>query len=323
MGKKNKENVGEKRRIQSSSRVNNLMMFLIFVAIAAVFWFIIALNDNVTETFNVRLNILNVPDSVTFINEPPKEIHLTVRDKGTNILRSGVVKNPTISLNFSDYASDGVFRVSQTELMAEIKSDLGGGAQISFSSVDSLRFHYAVGPGKRVPIVVHSNVTAANGYVIEGNPTPVQKSALIYSYRDEIDTIHVVYTKNLVKKDLSQSTRIKVKMVQIPGVRIIPSTVDVNIVVQPLVSKEVYVEVDPLNVPEGVNLILFPNRVPVSYFVPMSHFNDENINVHVVADYNDVAVTSSSMIPVRISSYSPYLINVRLMTDSVEYTLVK
>lgn len=298
-------------------------MFFIFVAIAAVFWFIIALNDNITETFNVRLNIVNVPDSVTFINEPPREIHLTVRDKGTNILRSGVVKNPAVNINFTEYASDGLFRVSTSELMAEIKSDLGGAAQITSCSIDSLRYHYAVGPGKRVPVVVHSNVTAANGYVIEGKPYAVQKTALVYSYRDEIDTIHLVYTKNLVKKELSQTTSFPVGIVQIPGVRIIPSKVDVNVVVQPLVNKEVYVEVDLLNVPEGVNMILFPNRVPVSYFVPMNQFGDENINVHVVADYNDIALSKSSMIPVRITSSDPNLVNVVLKADSVEYSLLK
>ena len=65
----------EWKRIRTSSRFHNFMMFLIFVAIAAVFWFILALNDSVTETFQVRLNIQNVPDSVTFITDPVGRRH--------------------------------------------------------------------------------------------------------------------------------------------------------------------------------------------------------------------------------------------------------
>lgn len=298
-------------------------MFLIFVAIATVFWIIIALNDNITETFNVRLNVLNVPDSVTFITDPPAEIHVTLRDKGTNILRSGVVKDPTVNIDFREYARDGIFRVSPSDLMAEIKRDLGGAAQITSSSLDSLRLYYATGPGKRVPIIVRSEITPASGYIIEGSPTPIRKSALIYSYHDEIDTINRVYTQKLVKKDLSQTSNFNVKLVRIPGVKIKPSSVEVNVVVEPLVNKEVYVEVDPLNVPEGENLILFPNRVPVSFFVPMSHFNDENPNVHVVVDYNDVTAGMSSKLPVRITASAPHLVNVVLKADSVEYSLVK
>lgn len=319
-----KKKIGKEwRRIRNSSQFHDVLLFLVFVVIAAIFWFIIALNDNIVETFNIKFNVQNVPDSVTFITEPPKEIHVTVRDKGTNILRSGVIKDPTINVDFREYARDGIFRLSASDLMAEMKADLGGAAQISSSSIDSVRCYYAVGPGKRVPIEVRANVSPASGYVIEGKPTSIQKSVLIYSYHDEIDTVHRVVTQNLIKKDLSQTSRFKVKLLQIPGVRIIPPAVDVEVKVQPLVNKEVYIEIDPLNVPERNKLILFPNRVPVSYFVPMSHFNDENPSIHVVVDYNDIKTAGGSKIPVRITSAALNLENVVLKADSVEYTVVK
>lgn len=299
------------------------MLFIIFVAIATLFWFILALNDNIVETFNVKLSVQNVPDSVTFITEPPGEVHITLRDKGTNILRSGVVKDPEVKIDFREYARDGIFRLSPSDLMSEIKSDLGGAAQITSSSVDSIRCYYAVGPGKRVPVVVRSEVTPASGYIIEGKPIPVQKSVLVYSYRDEKDTVSRVYTQKLVKKNLSQTSVFTVSLVDIPGIKIVPSSVDVNVIVQPLVSKEIYVEIDPLNVPEGESLILFPNRVPVSFFVPMSHFNDEEANIHVVVDYKDIPTTPGSKIPVRITASAANLENVVLKADSVEYTVVK
>lgn len=322
---KNKfKDIGTKwRRIRNSSRFHNVLMFIIFVAIAAVFWFIIALNDSVTETFNVKLVIRNVPDSVTFITEPPTEFHVTLRDKGSNILRSGVIKDPAVVIDFGEYARDGIFRLSSSDLMGEVKTNLGGVAQITSISLDSLRYYYTNSPGKRVPVVIRSDLTAASGYVIQGAPEPVQKSVLVYSYGDEADTVRNVYTNILSKKELSQSSVFKVKLKQIPGVRIIPDNVEVDVFVQPLVNKEAYVEVDALNVPPGESLILFPNRVPVSFFVPMDKFNDENPDIHVVVDYNDVNRSATPMIPVRISAASPSLVNVVLKADSVEYSIVK
>lgn len=322
---KNKfKDIGTKwRRIRNSSRFHNVLMFIIFVAIAAVFWFIIALNDSVTETFNVKLVIKNVPDSVTFITEPPIEFHVTLRDKGSNILRSGVIKDPAVIIDFGEYARDGIFRLSSSDLMGEVKTNLGGVAQITSISLDSLRYYYTNSPGKRVPVVIRSDLTAASGYVIQGAPEPVQKSVLVYSYGDEADTVRNVYTNILSKKELSQSSVFKVKLKQIPGVRIIPDNVEVDVFVQPLVNKEAYVEVDALNVPPGESLILFPNRVPVSFFVPMDKFNDENPDIHVVVDYNDVNRSATPMIPVRISAASPSLVNVVLKADSVEYSIVK
>ena len=296
----------EWKRIRTSSRFHNFMMFLIFVAIAAVFWFILALNDSVTETFQVRLNIQNVPDSVTFITDPPADLHVTLRDKGTNILRSGVVKHPTVNLNFRDYAHEGVFRLSDPA-----------------ASADSLRLYYTTQPGKRVPVMVQSDVSASSGNIISGAPVSLTRFVNVYSYRDEVDTVHSVLTQRLVKKDLSQTSEFDVKLKPIQGVKIVPSQVKVRVPVEPLVHKETYVEVDVENLPAGASLLLFPNRVPVSFYVPMSRFNNENVPMHVVVDYNDTHRTRGSRIPVRVRDHAPGLINVELKTDSVEYTLVR
>lgn len=323
MGKK-LENIGKDwRRFKASSQFHNVLMFLIFVAIATVFWFIIALNDNVTETFRVKLNIQNIPDSVTFITDPPGDIHVTVRDKGTNILRSGVVKNPEVSVNFRDYARDGIFRLSPSDFMAELKADLGGMATISSTSLDSLRLYYTTSPGKRVPVIVRAEVSAASGYIIRREPVSLTKFVRVYSYRDETDTVNKVVTKRLVKNDLSQTSVFSVKLERISGVKIVPSSVDVKVVVEPLVHKETYVNVDVLNLPADESLLLFPNKVPVSFYVPMSNFNDESFPMRVTVDYNDIKNTNSSRIPVRISSHDDRLVNVEIKTDSVEYTLVK
>ena len=312
----------EWKRIRTSSRFHNFMMFLIFVAIAAVFWFILALNDSVTETFQVRLNIQNVPDSVTFITDPPADLHVTLRDKGTNILRSGVVKHPTVNLNFRDYAHEGVFRLSAADMTAELKADLRV-SQITAASIDSLRLYYTTQPGKRVPVMVQSDVSASSGNIISGAPVSLTRFVNVYSYRDEVDTVHSVLTQRLVKKDLSQTSEFDVKLKPIQGVKIVPSQVKVRVPVEPLVHKETYVEVDVENLPAGASLLLFPNRVPVSFYVPMSRFNNENVPMHVVVDYNDTHRTRGSRIPVRVRDHAPGLINVELKTDSVEYTLVR
>lgn len=309
--------------LKTSSQFHNALMFLIFVAIATIFWFIIALNDNITETFRVQLSIDNVPDSVTFINDPPAEIHVTIRDKGTNILRSGVVKQPKVSVNFRDFARDGIFRMTHSDLNAEIKADLGGAAQITAISIDSVRLYYTESPGKRVPVIVQSDVSAASGYIIPGQPVSLSRTVLVFSWRDEVDTVNSVRTQKLVRKDLSQTSEFTVKLQPISHVRIVPPSVRVRVPVEPLVHKETYVPIEVQNLPEGESLLLFPNKVPVSFYVPMSHFNDEQFPMRVVCDFNDTHTTTGSRIPVRILDHAPTLINVELKNDSVDYTLVK
>lgn len=314
---------GKWRRIKTSAHFHNALMFLVFVAVAAVFWFVIAINDSVTETFRVQLVLRDVPDSVTFINDPPSEIHVTVRDKGTSILRSGIIKNPKVDFNFRDYARDGVFRVTGSDLIGELKSDLGGSVQISATSVDSIRLYYTESPGKRVPVIVNANLTAASGFIIPGRPEPLTRSVRVFSYGPEADTVVSVHTRTFVRKDLSQTSEFEVKLEPIAHVKIVPSSIMVRVPVEPLVHKEAYVPVEVENLPADESLLLFPNKVPVVFYVPMSHFNDESFPMKVEADYLETKRTRGSKISVRVASHSPALVNVELKVDSVDYTLVK
>lgn len=318
------QKIGKKwRKVKASKGFHNAIVFLCFVVVATVFWFILAMNDSVTKTFDVNLRIVNVPDSVTFINDPPKDIHVTLRDKGTNLLRTGVVNNPSMVINFRDFASDSYFRFSKSDLDAAIKATFGSSAQIGSVSIDSLSLRYTTAKGHRVPIVVRADVSAAAGSVIAGIPEPLVRVVKVYSVSTNVDTLTRVYTEPIVKRNLSETTEFEVPLTPMPGVKLVPSKVKVRIEVDPLVKKDGMATIRALNVPQGMNLLLFPAVVPVSYYVPMSHFNDENVPVKVTVDYEDVARTPVSRIPLSVTATEGYVASPHVEQSDVEYTLVR
>lgn len=309
--------------VKASPRFRNICTFLIFVVIAILFWFIMAINDNVTRNLRVSVKVDNIPSAVTFINDPPQYIQVTVRDKGTNILRSGVLRNLGVNINFNDYAHDGTFRLSRNDLMALLRHSLGANIQISSLSTDSLRLHYTDKPGKVVPVIARVDVTASSGNIIAGPPILVEKSVKVYSYGDQSDTVSRVYTEVLTKRNLSQSTTFSAKLQPIPGVKILPPMVRVRIPVEPLVVKEGYAQVETRGVPVGESLLLFPNRVPITYYVPMNRFSETTAPIKVIVDYEDTKATKGNKLPVRIVSWPDYIVSPELKNDSVEYTLVR
>lgn len=323
MGQKLSQAKAKWRGMRTSVGFHNFVLFLAFVAVATFFWFVMTLNDSVTRTCDISLRIQDIPDSVTFINDPPKTFHVTIRDKGTNMLRSGLFGHPKISLNFRDYANNGIFRVSKSEINATMKHTFGNNAQIIGISLDSLYLHYSTQKGRRVPIVVVEDVTAVPGMVICDGAQPLVRSALIYSYEDKVDTITRVYTQPVIKRNLDATTEVTVQMQSIPAVKIVPSTVRVKIPVEPLVKKEEMATVRATNVPPDESLLLFPNRVQVEYYVPMSLFSANVIPVDVLVDYRDIYKYSGSRLPVRIRSIEDYVQSPQIHTDSVEYTIVK
>lgn len=252
-----------------SSGFHNALVFVVFVVIAALFWLIMALNDSVQNSFEVRLNITNVPDSVTFIDVPPAKMHVVVRDKGTSLLRNVVLRHPKVNMNFPDMASDGIFRASRNDIVAALKNTFGNTAQISAISVDSLRLAYTNLKGKRVPVVVVADVSASSGNMISAHPKSAPGNVLVYSTRDVLDTVTRVFTQKIIKRNLSETMTVEVPLIKLNGARIIPRNVNVTIEVEPLVSKQSKVDVVVRNVPHDKSLLLFPSKVNVAYYVPI------------------------------------------------------
>lgn len=283
-----------------------------------------ALNDSVQDNFDVRLTVTDVPDSVTFINQPPSEIHVTVRDKGTSLMRHGWLNKSHVNFNFKEFAQGGVMRLSRTDILAGLKAVFGSNAIVSSVSVDSLRLVYTTSPGKRVPVLVEADVTASSGNIVSGRFIPQPSAVLIYSADPDVpDTITRVRTQKIIRRDLSETTVAEVRLVGIPGVRMIPDNIRVSIPVEPLVSKESMVGIEAVNVPAGQNLVLFPAKVSVSYYLPMSRFGDTDPGLKLTVDYNDIKRIFSDRLPVRLERVPAGIANVVVRTDSVEYTLIK
>ena len=311
------------QKFRSSSRFHDGLLFLAFVAVAAVFWFIMALNDSVEDTIEVRLNISNVPDSVTFIHLPPEKVHVSVRDKGTSLLRVGLLRTPVVNMNFTEYASDGIFRFSRNDMAAAVRSLFGPGAQVSVLSLDSVRVPYTTLKGKRVPVDVVVDLSASSGNIVEGSPVSRPSNVLVYGSRELLDTITRVYTERVVKRNLSESTVLMVPIRSVRGGRVVPASVEVRVNVQPLVSKESLVDVSVRGVPEGVSLLLFPSKVPVSYFVPMSRFGEKDPEIEIFVDFSDTHLEGTRLIPLKIGRHPATIRNVSIGKDSVEYTVVR
>lgn len=311
--------------LRKSARFKSLLLFTAFVGIATLFWLIMALNDSVQANVAVNVKIANKPDSVTFISDVPKTIHVEVSDKGTGLMRIAWFHTPTVNLSFPELANDGQLVCSRTDMMAALKAAFGGSATILSSSIDSLRLTYTDRPGKSVPVQVSLATSAKAGFVVYGSPKSDPPRVTVYGTRQILDTLTRVFTKTYVEQNLSESREFTAELAPITGARIIPSKVGIKINVEPLVAKDEMVTVSPENVPSGQNLLLFPSKVHVAYYVPMSDFSsDDAPSVRVVVDYHDISTHRSARLPLRIEvPEGSRAVKPILRSDSVEYTLIK
>ncbi|MDE7161090.1 MAG: hypothetical protein K2O24_09680 [Muribaculaceae bacterium] len=310
------------RTFRESGRLHNVLVFLGFLGIATVFWFFMAMNDNVQRGVGVNINIVGVPDSVKFVSDPPKRMHVVVRDKGTTLIRTGGFRTPGLTVNFKDFARDGALVFNHADLMAALKSTFGGTALILSTSIDSIRAPYVSSRGRAVPVDVVFTGTPAAGSVIAGEPTCTPTRVMAYGPKNVLDTLRRVFTQHLERRNLHEPTEVTVKLHPVAGVRLEPQSVTVRIPVEPLVAKEFTVPVSIINLPEGNELLLFPSTVRVTAFVPMSRFSDTAVPVEAWVDYRDVALPTDK-VPVNVRSVSGLSYQASTPTDSLEYAVVR
>lgn len=313
-----------KRIIRSAGKFKNLWQYLMFVALAGLFWFIMALNDNTQSDFQVKVEIVDVPDSITFITDPPVTINVTVHNKGTMLLRRKLLGTPVIKIPFSEFASHNKLLVTPSAMMNRLRSIFGESAGISINSADSISVQYSTRPGKTVPVRVNYDVTAALGKVVNGSPKLNVRDVRIFSVDDIIDTIMYVSTMPIVRRNLSESLKMRVNLKPIKGVKIEPSYVDVTIPIEPLENRKIFVPVIATGVPAGETLSLFPPKVEVAYLVPMSMSEDMSASSFtVIADYADIAPGTSSKIKVKMGKIPEGVENATLEVDSIDYTIIR
>lgn len=293
-----------------------------FVVVATIFWFMMAMNDSIQKDCTVRLQIDNVPDSVTFITQPPATMHVTVRDQGTKLMRTAAFRTPTIHINFKDHSDDGIFRFSSSDMKAGLKGLFGKSASLLSVSLDSIRLDYSMGKGKQVPVVVVAAIEPAPGIVLTGKPQSHPAHVTLHGPREILDTISRVFTTRLSVSGIKENSEFRVGLKPIPRVRMIPDQIGVKVGAEPLVRREEYVDIKPIHVPEGINLVLFPSKVAVEFYVPMSRFGAESPAMEATVDYSQVAAARNGKLAVTLY-VSKGAVSPSLKMDSVEYSIVR
>lgn len=311
------------RKTTSTGTLRNILLFIPFIVIATIFWFIVALDDDLQRDYSVKVEIVNVPDSITFISDPPMSIRVSVRDHGTRLAEHAFYGAPVIRLDFSTLAGDGTFRVTPQTLQSHLRNIFGSSAQLLAITPDSISLSYTANKAKNVPIVVVSDIVPEIGKTISGAITTIPSEVKVYSVGMIADTLRCVYTYPIVRRSIGNSLTIEAAIQPIPGCRIEPPKIKVNIPVEPLANRSIIVPINTDNVPAGESLMVYPRSVKVTYLVPMSSEDVTTEEFDVAVDYADINNYSGKNIPLRLHTLPSKAVSATMELDSVEYTVIR
>lgn len=301
----------------------DVMLFLGFVLIASVFWVLVAFSNIMQQDVEVRVEIVGKPQSVTFIDNVPSVLTVTVRDKGTAFLRQLFNTQPRVKINFETYADkqSHTLVVPDYRLLAEARKSFRREATIMKIEPGSLTVKYTTRAPKKVPVNYFDslNIKPDRQFVTYGDIKVTPDSVLVYGDGKAFADITEVTILPVNETELNHTLDIKVPLKSVSGLRFVPSRVTIVVPVEPLIKREESVAVQVRNVPEKVNVAVFPSTIMATYLVPQGIYKHAtNAKVVAVVDYNSIN-RSSKRAAVTVGEAPAVYREIQLEVDSVEY----
>lgn len=303
-----------------SRRGRDAMMFLLFVFISAILWSVLSLSEE--EQYDVRLplKITHIPDSVTLISPGPEALSVSLNAKGSQLLKMVLGRKPDVNVDFRAFRRKKTLYLSSADLKGLVRNATGG-SLVSVVYPDSLSLPFTTNPGYKLPISADYRVTVSPQSSLVGSACLSVDSVKIYTALSDLpEGYSEVKTEPIRLSDIDKTTIRRVRLLGPPDSRLIPDSIDVTFVVEPLIFKNRRIVIEAVNVPDSIKLITFPSQIDVVYMVPASSNAAGDNSLRIVVDYNTIEPGSRN-VKLQVRDVSEQMRNVHLSADSAEYII--
>lgn len=299
------------------------LTFCFFLALSVIFWIITKLNGTYQQEFAIPLELEDVPAEVVVTTDPPKDITVTIKDKGWALLsyRYGKGFKP-IRIKFSETTqTGGVGAISSAEILRQVSEQVADDGQIVSIRPQQIGFYFNYGEKKRVPVKIVGDFASANAqYVMTLLSVP--DSVVAYARAVTLDTLAFAPTEKLILHDLSDTLTIDAKLDAPIGVKFVPAEIKVRVSTDRIIERKVDVAVQQANFPAEKTLRTFPGKVNVSFQVGMQQYRKINADDFIiVVTYDELLRNEGSRIHLSLKSVPDGVRNVKIVPEEVEYVV--
>ncbi|GAA4274661.1 hypothetical protein GCM10022258_39570 [Aquimarina gracilis] len=288
---------------------------------------LIQFSKNYTQEVEIGIRYVNIPQDKIFNEESDQSLRMTLNGNGFRLM-SHNWKKPMLEFNVEDAASSAedqyYFRVDKNSKILRDKLDFKG--RILAIQKDSLRLKLDLNLEKKIPVVPIQDIKYAIGYGSDKGLVVTPDSIVVSGPSKVIDTIKVINTESLVIEGVNQdhSSELNIDISTLPSsISVVPTKVGANILVSKFTEGNQKIPITLNNVPEGVEIKIFPKEINVVYRVGLDKYNEiSERDFMVVADYAK-ASEESSFLTLELVNLPSAIHDVRLQEKQVQFVVLK
>lgn len=312
------------RNFLFSSVNKEFLVFLFFLALSAIFWLIMTLNETYEKEVRIPVTVINIPDNVVLTSDETDTVKVTLQDKGLVLL--GYIYGDglrTLKLNFKTYMRNNTsVTVTAAELQRLVYQQLSASTKIVGSKPDKLEFLFNYGQCKRVPVRWSGRVIPEQLYFIS-HVAYSPDSVDIYASEQKLDSISIIYTEPLNYVNFRDTLTINCGLQKIRGVKCVPDNIKLSFYTDVLTEANMNdVPIQGINMPNGKVLRTFPAKVTVRFVTGVSQLRSlRPDDFTVIVDYREIAEHPSEKCNVYLKTVPHGVSRATLDVKQVDYLI--
>ncbi|MDR0412700.1 MAG: hypothetical protein LBH61_02695 [Dysgonamonadaceae bacterium] len=307
-----------------SQRWKELLVFLVFVALAFSFWVLQYFQQKVEREIEVPIHYSNIPKDIILNDTLPGKFTLKLVDKGSVFLMYFLnKKEASIPIDLKDVPLNNTFyTIDKPALNTYIRDFLSNTTQLVSFKPEKLRINYSPLEKKEVPVILAGKIEAATGYIFTDSIAVKPSRTWIYGNKNTLDTLQYIATETVKEESVQKKLDLTLRLKAPQGVRLSTEKVRISGNVEEYTEKKFELPVVCYNSPEDVRVRFFPSTVEVICRIALSKYSDANANdLDTGVDYQDLSRNQGTNISLLLNRKPHWLIDYRIIPDKVEYLI--
>ncbi len=312
------------KAVFSTDFMRDLFIFTGALVIATGFWLLQRLNDTFEMEFNVPISLVGIPRGVTLTTPLPESVHVTLRDRGTQLINYMRHHMQPITLEFSLYDNGGATGcgyVPISDVQHALNTQILTSTVIQRITPDTLEFYYNRGLHRRLPVRLMGSVETTESYYLHG-VTFSPDSVVVYAPALVLDTMTYAFTDEIhvsgIENDFVESIHLR----PMRGVKYDPEKIHMTAHVDYYTEKTITIPIVGVNFPADKVLRTFPSQVDVTFRIGAMDYNKVTEKDFVLTvSYEDLINHTGARYPLELKSLPEGVASPRLSPSEFEYLI--
>lgn len=316
------------KKTNNGLRKRKVKIFSILLLCSGLAWFISNLTEQYISTTTLKLEYINVPDSLLFKGSSKDKLEVKLKCSGFQFLRYNFTPK-VVQLDLSYIKKKGTkYYLPQETCVKQIDGQLPSSISlVDVDNRDTLYFDLYHLFSKTVPVVSRLKIEYAQNYLLDGSLKMEPKEVTISGPKNEIDSIRHVRTSEVSIKEIKDDflkELVLIKSKELLNTRYSTNEVRISGKVARFSERIIGVPVEVINLQKENEVKTFPNKISVICKGKIERLkNIKASDFRVVADFNTVKDSKSTMIILKLVNKPEGLFDIKLVEKEVEYILKK